>query len=75
MYNVILKEDWSNLEEFKMSLSMLGLALFAQICREDINHTYEDLQMYLLDAEIFGFTFDYGLDCIPFNFKSFNNVK
>lgn len=74
MYEVILKEDWSNLEEFKTSLNILSLALFSQLCREDIDHTYEDLQGYLYDAELFGFTFDFGLDCIPFNFKSFKNT-
>jgi hypothetical protein len=41
-----------------------------KICEAyDVAGSYEDCKMFLGEVEAIGYTFDYGLDAVPFNLR------
>lgn len=36
---------------------------------------YQKLESWLKECKVFGFTFEYGLDCVPFNLRPFKYVQ
>jgi hypothetical protein len=66
----ILLEDNSNIEEFTNNLPNKLKDVFADLENECINGLdYSDLKNYLEIFEKYGYTFEYGLDAEPFDFK------
>lgn len=67
---IVLDEDWSNMDEFKRLLTVGGRAIFEAICEAGDDLNYMTLQELKNAAQSEGFTFDFGLDCVAYNFKA-----
>jgi hypothetical protein len=66
----ILLEDGSNLEEFTNSLPNKLQEVFEDLQNEFMNGLdYSDLKNYLKIFKKYGYTFEYGLDAEPYDFK------
>ena len=67
---IVLDEDWSNIDEFRHSLTIGASAIFNALCDAGDDLNYMTLQELKNAAENEGFTFDFGLDCVAHNFKA-----
>lgn len=69
---VELENDFSNVEEFEESLGIEALYLFKEMLTKE-DHTYMELQAFKDRAEVLGFTFNFGMDCVAYDFKASTN--
>jgi len=67
-----LNDDWSNFDEFVACLNNPAREAFLRLVSHEQNFSddYLDYSIILPYAEANGFTFDYGLDNIPYDFKT-----
>ena len=67
----VLKDDFSNLEEFEQMIKDKGFFDLWERFQNEVSTglDYEDLADWLKRLELFGLTFNYGLDAEPFEFK------
>ncbi len=67
-----LNNDWSNFDEFVAYLNNPARELFLSLMSDDNSYPeeYRDWSAILEQSESVGFTFDYGLDNIPYDFKT-----
>lgn len=67
-----LKEDESNYDEFLNGMSEQVLSIFNEMGKVAIDNdfTYKILDEFLEKLEPHGYTFDYYLDALPYNFRT-----
>ena len=67
-----LNDDWSNFDEFVACLNDPAKELFLSVLSNDSDYPddYLDWIAIVQQSEANGFTFDYGLDNIPYDFKT-----
>ncbi len=66
-----LYDDFSNIQEFEYEIENIGfLELWGQFQEQASNGIdYEQINIWQEKFKPFGLTFDFGLDCEPFNFE------
>ncbi len=68
---MILNDDFTNIQEFEIEIENKGfLELWQKFQTKGANgFTYKQLSNWQEKFELFGLTFDYGLDSEPYDFE------